>query len=83
MSDNPVMQAVGKIAAANRKVNVRPGALEEARIELQVARLTRAIDRETEPVDMDPGYEPLPLDQRRELARRLMGPGPWTLQRKK
>ena len=83
MSDNPVMQAVGKIAAAHRSVAVRPGALEEARLELQVARLTRAIDREIDPAGMEPGYEPLPMETRRELAKRLMGPGPWSLTRKK
>lgn len=82
MSDNPVMRAVGKIAAANRKVTTRAdgsktqvhvpdGVLEEARRELQVARLERAIRREIEPTD--PGYVPLPEEERKNLASLLMG----------
>lgn len=67
---NPVMVAVGRVAAANRKVNVKPGALEAARRDLQVERLKRAILREIDPTEA--GYVSLPVDERRELANMLM-----------
>lgn len=69
---NPVMVAVGRVAAASKNVNVKPGALETARRDLQFVRLQRAIDLEINP---EPPYEPLPEMLRVTLAQRLLGDG--------
>lgn len=67
---NPVMVAVGRVAAASKHVNVKPGALEAARRDLQVVRLRRAIEAEISP---EPPYVPLSDDDRVMLAHLLLG----------
>jgi hypothetical protein len=66
---NPVMIAVGRVAAAKRHGN--PEALVVAQNELLKRKLDDAIDRALEPDE--PGYAPLADADRRELAEKLVG----------
>jgi hypothetical protein len=70
-SDNPVMAAVGRLAAAQRKDrNIDPRVLADARNELVVARTERAILQAVQPED--PDYEPLRTADRKRLAKILL-----------
>jgi hypothetical protein len=72
VSDNPVMQAVGRLAQAQRRDLPRDeGRIADARNELVAARLEREIRRAIEPDD--PAYEPLRARDRKRLAALLRG----------
>lgn len=67
-SSNPVMAAVGRLAAAHRH---HPEQVPEAKAALAAARLEREILRATDPED--PGHEPITTEDRRRLVRLLRG----------